>query len=66
MDEFGGGGGAEEAVGGACSAQKTVLPTARRQAEHKAFPQVLQNDATGRSGWLAHMMVVVGLMSILS
>ena len=58
------GGGAEELVTGACSWQKTVPPKGLRQAVHRGFPQVLQNEATGSSGWLAQVMVVVELISI--
>jgi hypothetical protein len=67
-NEVYGGGGADEeaAAGGACSTQKTVDPTGLRQAVQSGFPQVRQKDATGTSGWMAHIIVVVGLMSILS
>ena len=59
----GGEGGAAEVEAGTCSSQNTVPAAARRQTEQSGLPQVRQKDTTGASGWLAQVMVDVGLIS---
>src|SRR5215472_14936855 len=58
----GGGGGAAEVAAGACSSQNTVPAAGRRQTAQSGLPQDRQKETTAASGWLAQVMVDVGLI----